>query len=205
MRLMFKAIGYLLLLGLSYVSLSYADEATEVNLFKVGVLANHGVLQAKQRWQPMMDYLSEQVPNSHFEVVPVDFNGMSSGLLSHDLQFIVTNPGQYLHLSNNFPLSWLATMKSRKHQGSTFTIGATIIVRADSPIRTLQDLRGKNVVATDPQALGGYQAAMGLLHKMGFLPEQFFGQVRFLGFPLEPLIYQVRDGSADAAIAPFCT
>ena len=26
---MFKAIGYLLLLGLSYVSLSYADEATE--------------------------------------------------------------------------------------------------------------------------------------------------------------------------------
>lgn len=195
----------LLLLSVIGANLSYADEPPQVHHFRVGVLANHGVLQAKQRWQPMMDYLTEQVPNSHFEVVPVDFNGMSSQLLNHELQFIVTNPGQYLHLSNNFPLSWLATMKSRKHQGSTFTIGATIIVRADSPIRTLQDLRGKNVVASDPQALGGYQAAMGLLHKMGFLPEQFFGQVRFIGFPLEPLIYQVRDGSADAAIAPFCT
>ncbi|MBS0042973.1 PhnD/SsuA/transferrin family substrate-binding protein [Shewanella sp. M16] len=200
-----KAILMGFLLSIIGLNPSYANEATEVNHFRVGVLANHGVLQAKQRWQPMMDYLSEQVPNSHFEVVPVDFNGMRSQLLEHDLQFIVTNPGQYLHLSNNFPLSWLATMKSRKHQGSTFTIGATIIVRADSPIRTLQDLRGRNVVASDPQALGGYQAAMGLLHKMGFLPEQFFGQVRFLGFPLEPLIYQVRDGSADAAIAPFCT
>ena len=177
-----KAILMGFLLSIIGLNPSYANEATEVNHFRVGVLANHGVLQAKQRWQPMMDYLSEQVPNSHFEVVPVDFNGMRSQLLEHDLQFIVTNPGQYLHLSNNFPLSWLATMKSRKHQGSTFTIGATIIVRADSPIRTLQDLRGRNVVASDPQALGGYQAAMGLLHKMGF-----------------------RDGSADAAIAPFCT
>lgn len=183
MRLMFKAIGYLLLLGLSYVSLSYADEATEVNLFKVGVLANHGVLQAKQRWQPMMDYLSEQVPNSHFEVVPVDFNGMSSGLLNHDLQFIVTNPGQYLHLSNNFPLSWLATMKSRKHQGSTFTIGATIIVRADSPIRTLQDLRGKNVVATDPQALGGIKQPWDCCTKWVFYQSSFWASA-FFRFPV---------------------
>ncbi|MFB2734410.1 sensor histidine kinase [Shewanella mangrovisoli] len=200
-----RALVLSCILSLMGLNLSYADEDITLNEFKVGVLANHGVLQAKQRWQPMMDYLSEKVPNSRFEVVPVDFNGMRSQLLSHDLQFIVTNPGQYLHLSNNFPLSWLATMKSRKHQGSTFTIGATIIVRADSPIRSLQDLRGKNVVASDPQALGGYQAAMGLLHKMGYLPEQFFGDVRFLGFPLEPLIYQVRDGNADAAIAPFCT
>lgn len=215
---MFKVIGYWLALSwmmLSQLSQSYAsqddasqshtDKMPQVNHFKVGVLANYGVLQAKQRWQPMMDYLTQQVPNSYFEVVPVDFNGMRSQLLSHDLQFIVTNPGQYLHLSNGFPLSWLATMKSRRHQGSTFSIGATIIVRADSPIHSLQDLRGKNVVASDPQALGGYQAAMGLLHKMGYLPEQFFEQVRFLGFPLEPLIYQVRDGNADVAIAPFCT
>ena len=53
------------------LNLSYADEDIPVHEFKVGVLANHGVLQAKQRWQPMMDYLSENVPNSRFEVVPL--------------------------------------------------------------------------------------------------------------------------------------
>lgn len=171
-----KAILMGFLLSIIGLNPSYANEATEVNHFRVGVLANHGVLQAKQRWQPMMDYLSEQVPNSHFEVVPVDFNGMRSQLLEHDLQFIVTNPGQYLHLSNNFPLSWLATMKSRKHQGSTFTIGATIIVRADSPIRTLQDLRGRNVVASDPQALGGIKRPWGYCIKWVFYPNSFLGK-----------------------------
>ncbi|MCG9755449.1 PhnD/SsuA/transferrin family substrate-binding protein [Shewanella insulae] len=173
--------------------------------FRVGVLANHGVQKGIERWQPMMDYLSQEVPGTHFEVVPVDFDEMSRQLLAHELQFIVTNPGQYFNLSSNFPLSWLATMKSHMHGGATFAIGSTIIVRADSQIYTLKDLEGKHLVASDPQALGGYQAAIGLLHKMGYNPENYFGSLRFLGFPLEPIVYQVRDGTVDAAITPFCT
>lgn len=176
-----------------------------VSEFKVGVLANHGVQKGIVRWKPMMDYLTAAVPGTHFEVVPLDFNEMSRQLLSHEIQFIVTNPGQYLNLSSNFPLSWLATMKSHQHGGATFAIGSTIIVRADSDIYTLKDLEGKHLVASDPQALGGYQAAIGLLHKMGYNPENYFGSLRFLGFPLEPIVYQVRDGTVDAAITPFCT
>jgi len=195
---------------------AFAHSAAEMNAasidhslpeidFRVGVLANHGVKQGKLRWQPMMDYLSERVPGANFEVVPLDFDDMSKQMLNHDIQFMITNPGQYFNLSSNFPLSWLATMKSRKHQGTTFAIGATIIVRADSSIYTLKDLRGKSIVASDPQALGGYQAAVGLLHKMGYSPEQYFGDLRFLGFPLEPIVYQVRDKTVEAAITPFCT
>ncbi|GGI80336.1 sensor histidine kinase [Shewanella gelidii] len=177
----------------------------DIRVLKVGVLANHGVQAGILRWQPMMDYLTENVPNRRFEVVPLDFDEMSRQLLANEIQFIVTNPGQYLNLSNTFPLSWLATMKSRKHLGTTFAIGSTIIVPASSSIQTLADLEGVSIVASDPQALGGYQAVRGLLLKSGYVPEQFFENVRFLGFPLEPIVYQVRDGTADAAITPFCT
>ncbi len=187
------------------VSASETTNEQELIHLRVGVLANHGVQQGIQRWQPMMDYLSQSVPGTRFEVVPVDFNEMSRQLMNHELQFIVTNPGQYLNLSNQFPLSWLATMKSHMHGGATFAIGSTIIVRNDSQIYTLKDLEGKNLVASDPQALGGYQAAIGLLHKMGYSPESYLGSLRFLGFPLEPIVYQVRDGTVDAAITPFCT
>ena len=32
----------------------------------VGVLATRGGAEAKTRWQPTMDWLSERVPNTHF-------------------------------------------------------------------------------------------------------------------------------------------
>ncbi|WP_407695852.1 sensor histidine kinase [Shewanella avicenniae] len=179
----------------------YPIEAT----FRVGVLANHGVNQGIMRWQPMMDYLSDRLPGNRFEVVPLTFKQMDQQLIEHRIQFIVTNPGQYLNLSNQLPLSWLATMRSRKHNGATYAIGSAIIVRADSAIQTIADLHNSTIVATDPEALGGYQATIGLLNKKGFEGNRFFGTVHFLGFPLEPLVYQVRDGSVDAAITPFCT
>ncbi len=208
------AVLFIIVMLISNSAIAHSDEEggpvnTDMRLperhLRVGVLANHGVLQGKLRWQPMMDYLSERVPGANFEVVPLGFEEMSQQMLNHDIQFMITNPGQYFNLSSNFPLSWLATMKSRKHQGTTFAIGATIIVRADSNIYTLNDLRGKSIVASGPQALGGYQAAVGLLHKMGYSPEQYFGDLRFLGFPLEPIVYQVRDKTVEAAITPFCT
>ncbi|WP_350433347.1 PhnD/SsuA/transferrin family substrate-binding protein [Shewanella sp. H8] len=173
--------------------------------YRVAVLANYGVAKSISRWQPLMNYLTQHVANASFEVVPLDFNHMNQQLLNGQVQFVVTNPGHYFNMSGDFPISWLATMKSDKHQGNTFAIGATIIVRSDSPFYTIEDLAEHSVVASDPNALGGYQAAMGLINSKGYLTDHFFSNVTFVGFPLEPLIYHVRDGTADIAITPFCT
>ncbi|MEH6464458.1 MAG: PhnD/SsuA/transferrin family substrate-binding protein [Shewanella psychromarinicola] len=173
--------------------------------YRVAVLANYGVAKSIQRWKPLMTYLTKRVKNASFEVVPLDFNHMNDQLLNGQVQFVVTNPGHYFNMSSDFPISWLATMKSNQHNGSTFAIGATIIVRSESPYKTLEDLSGHSVVASDPSALGGYQAAIGLINSKAYSTNNFFDKVTFLGFPLEPLIYQVRDGTADIAITPFCT
>ncbi|WP_220493870.1 sensor histidine kinase [Shewanella sp. SG41-4] len=173
--------------------------------YRVAVLANYGVAKSIERWQPLMDYLSQNVANASFEVVPLDFNNMNQKLISGDIQFVVTNPGHYFNMSGDYPISWLATMKSNQHNGSTFAIGAAIIVRKDSHLFSVDDLAGHSLVASDPNALGGYQAAIGLIHSLDYSTSNFFSKVTFLGFPLEPLIYQVRDGTADIAITPFCT
>ena len=173
--------------------------------FYVGVLANWGHQQAVERWTPMMQYLDEHVPGAQFHVYPGDFEALNLAMELGQIQFIITNPGQYLYLSNQYPLSWLATMRSKRHHGTTSAIGSAIIVRADSDYRTLYDLKGKVIAASDPQALGGYQATVGLMHRLGMDSVNYFGQVKFLGFPLDPLLYQVRDGNVDAAITPLCT
>ncbi|MGS0674725.1 sensor histidine kinase [Shewanella sp. 30m-9] len=171
----------------------------------VGVLSNWGHQQAIERWKPMMEYLNEQVPQAEFHVYPGNFEALNLAMELGQIQFIITNPGQYLYLSNQYPLSWLATMRSKRHNGSTSAIGSAIIVKADSDYRTLYDLKGKIVAASDPHALGGYQATVGLMHQLGMNPDTYFGQTKFLGFPLDPLLYQVRDGNVDAAITPLCT
>lgn len=173
--------------------------------FHVGVLANWGHQQAVERWTPMMEYLNERVPEAQFHVYPGDFEALNLAMELGQIQFIITNPGQYLYLSSQYPLSWLATMRSRRHNGTTSAIGSAIIVRADSDYRTLYDLKGKVVAASDPHALGGFQATVGLMHRLGMAPDNYFKQVKFLGFPLDPLLYQVRDGNVDAAITPLCT
>ncbi len=173
--------------------------------FYVGVLANWGHQQAIERWTPMMEYLNKHVPSAQFHVYPGDFEALNLAMELGQIQFIITNPGQYLYLSNQYPLSWLATMRSKRHHGTTSAIGSAIIVKADSDYRTLYDLKGKVVAASDPHALGGYQATVGLMHRLGMDPVNYFGQVKFLGFPLDPLLYQVRDGNVDAAITPLCT
>ncbi|MCK8045677.1 PhnD/SsuA/transferrin family substrate-binding protein [Shewanella sp. 1CM18E] len=173
--------------------------------FYVGVLANWGHQQAVERWTPMMQYLNEQVPGAEFHVYPGNFEALNLAMELGQIQFIITNPGQYLYLSNQYPLSWLATMRSKRHNGTTSAIGSAIIVSANSDYRTLYDLKGKIVAASDPHALGGYQATVGLMHSLGMDPTTFFGQTKFLGFPLDPLLYQVRDGNVDAAITPLCT
>ncbi|MGS0680548.1 sensor histidine kinase [Shewanella sp. 125m-7] len=173
--------------------------------FYVGVLANWGHQQAVERWAPMMAYLNAQVPEAEFHVYPGNFEALNLAMELGQIQFIVTNPGQYLYLSNQYPLSWLATMRSKRHNGTTSAIGSAIIVSADSDYRTLYDLKGKVVAASDPHALGGYQATVGLMDKLGMDPETYFGETKFLGFPLDPLLYQVRDGNVDAAITPLCT
>ena len=185
--------------------LSVATVAAKPQELHVGVLANWGYQQAVERWQPMMDYLTEQVPDANFHVYPGDFAALHHAMEQGNIQFIITNPGQYLELSNQYPLSWLATMRSRRHNGATSAIGSAIIVKASSDYRTIFDLKGKVVAASDPDALGGYQATIGLLHQLGMSAKDYFSEVNFLGFPLDPLLYQVRDSNVDAAITPLCT
>ncbi len=56
------------------------------------------------------------------------------------------------------------------------------LVPADSPIRSLDDLKGKTVALVDPASTSGSIVPTGLiLEKYGQLPDQLFGQVIYAG------------------------
>lgn len=61
---------------------------------------------------------------------------------------------------------------------------------------------GQRVVAVHEQAFGGYLLLLPALAESGVRPTQL--QMDFLGYPVDALAYQMRDGLAEAAILPVC-
>lgn len=171
----------------------------------IGVLALRGNAQAQTHWQPLADRLNQHLPGQHFQLLPLDLNAMKSAVEQNRIDFLLTNPAQYVQIDNHYPLRWLVSLRSSHEPDSTSrnVIGSVILVRADSDIHNPQGLIGKRVGAVSPHAFGGYLLGYKALRDTGLQPEQDF-QLHFSGFPVDALIYLLRDRAISAAIVPTC-
>ena len=170
---------------------------------RVGVLATRGPALAKAQWQPLMGWLNERVPERRFALVPLELDALADAVAGQRLDFVITNPGQSVSLSRQYPLAWLATLKSPAG-GDNLAIGAALVVPAHAPYRHWRDLEGQPIAAVSENAFGGYLAYRFEAGEQGIRLERFFSAVRFTGFPLDRLIERLAAGEVAAAIVPVC-
>nr|WP_224431154.1 sensor histidine kinase [Aeromonas rivuli] len=177
--------------------------SVQVEPVRVGVLATRGLPLARQQWQPLMGWLDDRVPERRFALVPLELDALAEAVAQNRLDFVITNPGQSVSLARQYPLAWLATLKSPAG-GDNLAIGAALVVRAHAPYRHWQDLEGRPVAAVSENAFGGYLAYRFEADEQGVRLERFFSAVRFTGFPLDRLIEQLAADEVAAAIVPVC-
>jgi two-component system sensor histidine kinase TtrS len=165
----------------------------------VGVLAHRGADAAIGMWTPTVNYLSEQVDGREFQLLPLDLREMRAALEAGKLDFIVTNPGNYVELEAGYGITRIATLMNIRQGRPSRRFGAVIFTRADrDDIHTLADLRGKVFAAVDEGAFGGFQMAWRELEDAGIDPFSNFRDLRFSGFPQDKIVFDVRDGKVDA-------
>ena len=164
---------------------------------KIGVLAFRGAETTLAEWNPLAAYLTDRVEGWAFKIVPVTLVSTPDEIKSGHLQFLVTNPGHYVTLAEEYGLSPLAT---REKQGGLMRFGVAVIARADSGISTLADLDGKAVAAVSPDAFGGFQLAWHAFMAQGIDPFVDFKPLRFMGFPHDEIIQAVQEADVDAGI-----
>ena len=174
----------------------------EERVVRIGVLAFRGNQRARHRWQPLADYLSARVPGVTFTLQPVTLFSARGLLETGRIDYLITNPGHYVALTRDVPLAPLATLErliDGGRQGLT-RFGSVILVRADSDIKTLADLRGRTLTAVSPLAFGGFQMAWAEFAAQEMDPFADLAVVRFAGFPQDAIVMAVLRGETDAGI-----
>jgi two-component system sensor histidine kinase TtrS len=165
----------------------------------IGVLAHRGDQACISKWTPTIDYLNKEIPGYDFRLLPLDLNGMSAALAAGRLDFILTNPGNYVDLERKFGVSRITTLKNLHFENPYTVFGAVIFTRADrDDIRELRDLDNKSFGAVSADAFGGFQMAWRELKQAGINPYSDLSRLQFFNFPQDDIVTAVRDRVIDA-------
>ena len=166
---------------------------------QIGVLSH--MEASMEMWSPTAAYLSKAIPEYSFVIVPLD-NVTSGPLVERgEVDFVVTNPGDYIGLEDRYGVTRMLTLRNLR-QGKPYTqFGAVLFTRDDRrDIQELKDIKGKSFMAVDKDAFGGFLMGWLEFKNIGIDPFRHFSALKFVGLPQEKIVYAVLKGEVDAGM-----
>ncbi|MDK2408614.1 PhnD/SsuA/transferrin family substrate-binding protein [Aphanizomenon sp. PH219] len=167
-------------------------------LIQIGVLAHRDIQNTLQTWQKTADYLTSELSEYHFTIVPLNFNQIGAAMKENAVEFVITSPGIYVEFEALYGVNWLATLKQLR-MGRAYTMFGGVIfcnTHCDN-IQSLTDLRGKNFVAVAENSFGGWRSAWREIVEAGINPYRDFQSLQFTNSH-DAVIYAIGEGKADA-------
>jgi len=163
--------------------------------YRIGVLDYVGAEHSLSHWQATRAALDAALPNDDFSLVPLGLADMAEALKAGELDFVITNPGQYADLEYRFHISRIATAEG------DLPVASTLVSRGD--LGALSDLAGKRLAVVSPEAFGGFQV---IWREMKAADPALPGQVELVvtGYPMQSAAEAVLDGRAEAAVLRAC-
>lgn len=147
------------------------------------------------KWQPFADHLAGAIGHPVEIVVRKSYREVAEALARGEIDVCLT--GSFLYVQARAEMGIVPLVK--RVIGGHSTYSSLIVVRRDSGIATLDDLRGKRFAFTDLDSTTGYLLPVSHLLRLGFPgPQAFFSEVIFTGNHDSALL-AVHTGAADAA------
>ncbi|MDR3371135.1 phosphate/phosphite/phosphonate ABC transporter substrate-binding protein, partial [Rhodoferax sp.] len=142
---------------------------------RFGILAFRTKPETLKRWQPIADYLAQQIPTRRVVLEAFDYPELEQAVLEHRVDLVLTQPAHYVALSVKQNLySPLATLVESEQGYALTSFGGVIVVKSQNQaIRGISDLKGKQIAASSRESLGGYQAQAFELLNAGIEPNAF--------------------------------
>lgn len=172
---------------------------------RVGVLAYMGIQAADESWQSTQAFLDEALPQYRVRLRYYDLEGLRQAAEQREVDFVLTNPGQYAELELDIGASRIATLVHSAHTLNGLSLGSVVIAaaRREDLVR-LDDMRGQVLAATTSEGFGGYQIVWRELAALGIDPGRKLAGTLFVGFPMGKVLDAVERGEADVGIVRAC-
>ena len=165
---------------------------------RIGVLAYRDMESTAKSWNPTADYLAKALPGHAFRIVPLHNQELDDAVTKGDVDFVLTQPEQYVILRNRLGLTAIATLMPRVDGRPVMEMGGVIFTRSDQKdIQGLSDLRGRKIAAVYQHSLGGYRIQQWTLLQGGVRLPEDAASLDFTGQPQDRVVEAVLGGRAD--------
>lgn len=134
------------------------------NSVKVAILPLYSAITLFERFDPLMRYLSERTGYEFKLVIPRDFEDFYETIERGEAQFSYSNPYIYIQLADKGRLAAFANTVMEE-SGDNFR--GIIITHRDSAVATIDDLKGRRVMAVSYKSAGGFLTQKLLLQDSG--------------------------------------
>jgi phosphonate transport system substrate-binding protein len=126
------------------------------------------------RYGPFMEYLSRELGVPVKLRIANDYAAVIEGQRAGNIQIAHYGPASYATAY----MTGVKTEPFATNRNAAGSVGyySVIYVKADSPYKDIQDLKGKSIGYVDPNSTSGYNAPRFFLHKAGIDSDAFFGK-----------------------------
>lgn len=190
-------IGMLITAGLLLLDHARADDwRTQYPEITLGVITAENEADRLARYKPVRAYLEETLGVKINWRTAMDYAGIIEGVKAKKIELARFGPASYAKC-------WIVTrggvepLVGDVDQHDAFGYHSVIIVKTDSPYRSLDDLKGKKFAFADPNSTSGHQAPRYFLMEQGYDADSFFAATAFSGSH-ENSVMALLNGSFDA-------
>ena len=189
-----RAAFLLLLLGTAMVLLIGVLRPVKPPL-RVAFQVCNSIEENRERFDPLAAYLEKKLGR---RIVASHVNTFDFVERAQRKEFDVLQSNGYIYV--NVKEKTGGTLLAREVKSDTGKdTGGLIVVRADSPVRSLADLKGKKMAFGPVLSPGGYLTQYYTMLSAGLDPEKTFGSYTFLpgAWQHEKVVYSILFGAVD--------
>lgn len=181
-----------------------ADAADLPRTLNIGVLSTEGATRTLEAWTPTVDLLNRAATDQNqpyrFSLQPHTLNSLSEAIANQQVDLSLTDPGAFVAAEVESGARALLST-AQMWQGRTYDMtGALVFARSDGPLRGLEQLQGRRVMAVAPNDFGGWWLAEQEFRKHRIEPREALSGLVFSGGNQREVVYAVRSGLVDAGV-----